>query len=400
MKVKSILTLTFLFVFFCNCGAQKINTKELLNKIDKAVNYVVEGQFILNEKLYTVSIGEDSALRNTNAKCYFRKLSTDSLIGYELASFRNDGYEQVYDGNTLLALTSWDKTLEIIDNIKYPNKIKGLSRDYYIFPFFKYLNESLKYFNKDTLLDKIKMVGIQRFKEKECYKIKTVTSPDTDSNQYEAYIFVSTTSFLPVGLYVRSESLVGQAKEIQIFDLWTSDFKAGAVPDKKFTKEALSEYNKETPYNPSSEVFNNPLLPIGTQAPEWELSLLNGTNLRLSDLRGKIVIMDFWYKKCPPCRKQMIALQKLHNKYDKTKVIFVGINTIDDPIKDKLELFLKNRNITMTSVYNGKAIENSYKIYASPALYIINKEGKIVHTAEGYSDTLLEDVSKIIEQQL
>lgn len=400
MKVTSILSLTLLLISFHNCSAQQHNIKQLLDKIDKAVNNVIEGQFILHDNYYKISVGEDSTKRNSYSKCFFRKTPSDSLTGYQLASFRNDGYEQVYDGNALMVLTPWNETLEVTDKLKYPNKIKELNRNYTIFPFFKYLNKNIQFFNKDTMLSKVVVLGIELFKGEECYKIQTGTPFNTDKNKTESFIYVSATSFLPIRQFVRFETFIGQAKEIQTFDYWTSDFKSGAILKGQFSKEILSAYSKEKLFSPFNEKNKSQLLPIGTRAPDWELPLLLGSSLKLTDLKGKIIILDFWYKACAPCQKQMIALQKLHDKFAKNSIYFVGINTIDDPIKDKLELFLKNRNITMTSVYNGRLIENLYNVYASPALFVIDKEGNIVFTIDGYSSTLLEDVSNAIKKLL
>lgn len=400
MKIKSTLTIIILIGSFNLAKSQQIDTKQLLDKINNAVNSISEAKFILHDNYNKISVGEDSTKRKSHSKCFFKKLPTDSLIGYLLASFRNDGYEQVYDGNALLSLTPWNKTLEITEKTMYPNKIKELRSNYFIFPFLKYLNAGLQFYNKDTMLNKIKVSGFELFNGEQCYKIQTGISPNTGKNKVESYIFVSTKSFLPIRNYIYFETIVGQAKEIQVFDYWISDFKPGAIDKKQFTKEVLSSYDRIAKYNPSSEDSKNQLLPIGTIAPDWKLPLLSGQKLKLSDLKGKIVIMDFWYKACAPCQKQMISLQKLHEQFDKEKIVFIGINTIDDPIKDKIELFLKNRNITLVSVFNGKTIENLYKVYASPALFIIDKEGKIVFTIDGYSTTLYEDVTKVIEQHL
>ncbi|MBO9681234.1 MAG: TlpA family protein disulfide reductase, partial [Flavisolibacter sp.] len=190
------------------------------------------------------------------------------------------------------------------------------------------------------------------------------------------------------------------AKEIQTFDYWISDFKFTPVPKNQFSKEILSAYNREKLFDPSDDNNESQLLSVGVIAPDWELPLVSGSKLKLSDLKGTIIILDFWYKACAPCQKQMIALQKLHDKFEKDSVMFIGVNTIDDPKQDKLELFLKNRNITMPSVYNGKSIESLYGVHASPALIIIDKEGKILFTIDGHSDTLLEDVSNVIEGNL
>ena len=400
MRVALMLFLLVLMITFYNCSAQQYNVKQLLDKIDNAVNTINEGQFTLHNNYYKVSVGEDSIKRNDYTKCYFKKLLSDSLIGFQLASFSNNGYEQVYDGNTLLKLTPWNQTLEITDKAKYPNKVKEIRDNHLLFPFFRSLNKFMQFFNNDTMYSKVTIKGKELFKGEECYVIKAGASPNKNITKTESIIYVSTKSFLPVRQQVIFETIIGQAKEIQVFDNWTSGFIFGSIPKDKFSKQILSAYSKEKMYNPIDEVSNSQLLPVGTIAPEWELPLISGKKLKSTDLKGKIVILDFWFKACAPCQKQMIELQKLHEKYDTDKVVFIGINTIDDPIKDKLLLFLKNRNITMTSVYNGKSVESLYKAYSSPALFVIDKEGKIIFTLDGSSNTLLNDVSEMIEQHL
>jgi peroxiredoxin len=399
MKLKLIFTVHFALCFYFS-NAQPLDNKTLLDKINTAVNGVSQGEFILHDNYYKVSVGEDSSKRNKLYKCVFKILFSDSLVGYQLASFRDDGYEQVYDGNALLTLTPWDKTLQITDKEKHPSKIKELRSNYFIFPFFKYLNQNLQFFNKDTMINKVQILGFEEVKGEKCYKIQTGASQNSDKIKTEAYIFVSTKTFLPVRQLVKFENIIGQAKEIQTFDYWVSDFKAEVLPVHQFAKESFSNYKREKNFMPSQDENKTSLLPVSSNAPNWELPLLSGGTLNFSNLKGKIIVMDFWYKACAPCQKQMIALQKLHDQFEKNKVVFIGVNTIDDPEKDKLELFLKNRNITMPSVYNGRSIESKYGVSASPALFIIDKEGKILFTLDGYSDTLLEDVSKIIEQHL
>jgi peroxiredoxin len=122
--------------------------------------------------------------------------------------------------------------------------------------------------------------------------------------------------------------------------------------------------------------------------------------MELSDLKGKIVVMDFWFKACAPCQKQMVALQSVHEKFLSSEVVVVGINTIDDPKKDRLELFLKNRLISMPSVYKGNSLESLYKVYGSPALFVIDKHGVIIYTASGYSSTVANEVEQVITKHL
>jgi peroxiredoxin len=192
---------------------------------------------------------------------------------------------------------------------------------------------------------------------------------------------------------------VGQAKEITIFDYSIRNLEAKSISSNQFSRERLSKYTVEKIYNPTEEAKDE-LLPIGAVAPDWTLPLVSGNTLHLNDLRGKLVVMDFWYKACVPCRTQMITLEKLHGKFSPDEVVFVGINTMDDPLKDKLDVFLKNRNISMPSVYRGNSIQARYNVQGSPALFIIDRQGKVVYTASGYSDTLLSDVDNVISARL
>ncbi|MBD2705893.1 TlpA family protein disulfide reductase [Spirosoma sp. BT702] len=128
--------------------------------------------------------------------------------------------------------------------------------------------------------------------------------------------------------------------------------------------------------------------------------MISGKTLSLEELKGKLVILDLWFKACAPCQKQMLSLQALHEKYSADKVMIVGVNTIDDPRKDRLALFLKNRLITMPSVYQGDSIQALYKVHGSPALFVIDKQGTIIYTASGYSPTLVEEVDQLLAKKL
>lgn len=79
--------------------------------------------------------------------------------------------------------------------------------------------------------------GIEPFNGENCYIVETVVPQNTENNKTESYIYVSTTSFLPIRQYVKFEHIIGKAKEIQTFDYWTSDFKSGSVTKNQFSRE-------------------------------------------------------------------------------------------------------------------------------------------------------------------
>ncbi len=399
MKLIFLHLAFFLFSINIYSNAQDNGrTQQLLAKINSAVNAVTQGSFSLSETMTQISVGEDTTSRFTSSKSSFRKLNSDLLVGYQLSSFKSDGLDQIYTGDTLYTVIPWNRTLEVTTKSKYPDKIKEVKQDYFTFPYFSYLNESLKYLNKDSSLHYVSLLGLVKHNGKEYYKIQTIISTDTLINKNHSYIFVDLQTLLPSGLYTESETTVGNAKEILIFESWIEDFIQKGLLQPQIAKQALSGYDKEVQFDPSLENIKNPLLPVGSIAPDWELPLVNGGSVKLNDLKGKIVILDFWFKACTPCQKQMIALQKLKDKFNEDSVVFIGINTIDDPVKDKLELFLRNREITMLSAYNGRSIENLYGIYASPVLFVINREGKVILVKDGYSNTLEEDIIKTVRQ--
>lgn len=123
---------------------------------------------------------------------------------------------------------------------------------------------------------------------------------------------------------------------------------------------------------------------IGTTAPDLSLPTLTGETLRLQDLRGKVVLLDFWATWCLPCREQMakMARQKMEG------VFVLGVN--DDETPEKARQFLTENNYRWPSLYDGKAgdARRLFKVSAIPALVLIDREGKIVAYEAGAADSV------------
>lgn len=136
---------------------------------------------------------------------------------------------------------------------------------------------------------------------------------------------------------------------------------------------------------------------LGQYAPNFETEYLNGSKFELYDLRGKPVILNFWASWCPPCIREMPALQKF---YDETKVAVIGINLGED--KKTIEEFIKKLNITYPIVLDkdGK-IRTAYNLRLRPTTYFINENGVIKDKKYGelsYNESL-ERADKIIKKQ-
>ncbi|MCX7798472.1 MAG: TlpA family protein disulfide reductase [Melioribacter sp.] len=118
-------------------------------------------------------------------------------------------------------------------------------------------------------------------------------------------------------------------------------------------------------------------------APDFALPTTDGKILKLSDYRGKIVILDFWATWCPPCRKGIPDLIDIKKKYGSKGVEIIGIS-VDTDTKNEVIPFIKEKGINYPVVYGNQNVYKQYGgIRAIPTTFIIDKEGKIVASYEG-----------------
>lgn len=118
-------------------------------------------------------------------------------------------------------------------------------------------------------------------------------------------------------------------------------------------------------------------------APDFTLPTTDGKMLKLSSLRGKVVILDFWATWCPPCRKGIPDLIDIKKRYGSKGVEIVGIS-VDTDTKDEVIPFMKEKGINYPVVYGNQTVYMQYGgIRAIPTTFVIDKEGKIVASYEG-----------------
>jgi peroxiredoxin len=133
---------------------------------------------------------------------------------------------------------------------------------------------------------------------------------------------------------------------------------------------------------------------VGEPAPEWELADLDGSVHRLSDYRGTVVVLDFWYRGCPWCIKAMPQLKKLRERFGDKSLTLFGVNVdkdIEDArfVADKLELNYP----TLLSEETQKA----YGVTGYPTIIIIDLAGGVADIHRGYADDLEEELAGTIE---
>lgn len=125
---------------------------------------------------------------------------------------------------------------------------------------------------------------------------------------------------------------------------------------------------------------------IGDPAPDFALPDLSGQTMHLSELRGKVVLLNFWGTFCGPCRKEMPALEHLHAslKSEGFTVLAVSIDRSEDAVRSFLKTVPSSFPVLLDS---DKAVfHGPYATFALPLTYLIDKRGTIVAKYLGSQD--------------
>ncbi len=112
------------------------------------------------------------------------------------------------------------------------------------------------------------------------------------------------------------------------------------------------------------------------QRADFTLTDLNGKTWTLSQLKGKVVLVNFWATWCPPCRKEMPDLQALYDRYKEQGFVILAIS---DETADKVTPFLKEHNISYPVMLDeGGKINKLFVVDGIPKSFVYNREGRLV----------------------
>lgn len=127
-------------------------------------------------------------------------------------------------------------------------------------------------------------------------------------------------------------------------------------------------------------------LDVGRPAPDFALPDLDGTLRRLSDYRGKVVLLNFWSTWCTPCRTEMPSMQRAFERHRRNgfEILAVSLNVEGKP---PVTEFMKDLKLTFTTLLDPKKeVARLYRVYALPTSYVIDKQGKIAYKLIGEKD--------------
>jgi thiol-disulfide isomerase/thioredoxin len=144
-----------------------------------------------------------------------------------------------------------------------------------------------------------------------------------------------------------------------------------------------------------------PRLTKSTIAPDFSLESLDGKNVRLSDLRGKAVLLNFWATWCGPCKIEMPWFVELQNQYGREGLQVIGV-AMDDASKEDIAKFAKEMGVNYPILIGKESVGDQYGgIPALPETFFIGRDGKMVDKIIGLKGKgeIEESVKKSLDTQ-
>lgn len=117
--------------------------------------------------------------------------------------------------------------------------------------------------------------------------------------------------------------------------------------------------------------------------PDFTLKRMNGENLRLEELRGQVVLINFWASWCGPCRQEMPVLQKIHERYTPLGFTVLGINVDEAP--EKAKRIVDRMTIDFPLLLDtNQIVSETYNVDAMPFSVLVDREGNVRYVHRGY----------------
>ncbi|MDH5179790.1 MAG: TlpA family protein disulfide reductase [Gammaproteobacteria bacterium] len=131
------------------------------------------------------------------------------------------------------------------------------------------------------------------------------------------------------------------------------------------------------------------------KAPDFTLKSNSGKNLKLSEFRGQVVMINFWASWCAPCRQEMPHLENLYNKYHKLGFTILGVNVEEN--SDKAKSLLKDIKVSFPVLFDtGNSVSKKYNVSAMPSTVLVDRNGNMRFLHKGYKPGYENDYAKQI----
>lgn len=136
---------------------------------------------------------------------------------------------------------------------------------------------------------------------------------------------------------------------------------------------------------------------VSGKAPDFTLKSNSGKNIKLSEHRGEVVLLNFWASWCGPCRQEMPLLEQLHERYSSYGFTVMGVNVEEDSSKAKK--MLRDVPVSFPVLFDTQnKASKSYKVSAMPSTVMIDRDGNMRYLHKGYKSGDEQEYAKWIKK--
>ena len=150
----------------------------------------------------------------------------------------------------------------------------------------------------------------------------------------------------------------------------------------------------------ASQSDSTTLVKVGDPAPDFSVALFDGSHLTLSELRGKVVLLNFWATWCPPCRQELTRVQKdLIDRFAGHDFLFLPVSPGEK--HSDVAAFREKTGYTFPmGLDSTRTIYDRYATNFIPRNYLIDRDGRIITATIGYSPEEFDELIAAIERAL
>ena len=138
---------------------------------------------------------------------------------------------------------------------------------------------------------------------------------------------------------------------------------------------------------------------LNVKAPNFTLKSDTGKNIKLSEYRGQVVMLNFWASWCGPCRQEMPLLEKIYKKYKRLGFVLLGVNVEEN--SNAAKKLLKDIKVSFPILFDTKNLTSKlYNVSAMPTTILIDRNGKQRFLHKGYKPGYEIDYKKQVKKLL
>ncbi|MDP1727612.1 MAG: TlpA disulfide reductase family protein [Bacteroidota bacterium] len=403
--MKRNLLISVLVLFALVSTAQ--DAKVILQKSYDKCQSVQNGYYEMTKYMKFMSNIKDTF--ETSFNCYFKKLKDDSIYSsaFHYKAFYKGEYtnDVMYTGDDFVRIMPKDSSAMIMAKSQWAKEIESYKHNYTFYvPLTNQKSSVLKHDSDFVDTNQIfRYIGEEKVNGFSSYHIRVNINPENDSTEMmknlriEFNYWINKDDFIPVQYTIEYDILMNNDSMYQYEKYVLHKYEINNLKDEKIlTLKSIPDFYKTKDYVP----YKSPdPLPKDTIAPGWELFSLTDEKISLNDLKGQLVLIDFFYKSCYPCMQALPALQALHDKYKSKGLRVIGIDPYDKK-ESGIAAFLGKRGVTYTVLLGGKDAAKDYRVSGYPTMYLIDRKGKIIFIQVGYGKGVEDTLEEIIKKNL